>query len=509
MSGVRGPNSALTEFLRSQGITVANIRRRRAAAERSNGAQDRRSREPTSPLPDADIVINAANAAATARAALNASSGTAVCASCGSKFTLTVYTRQLKDGGVLCRACAQERKPAKRTVEAAARKRRKKLAESLLEMRANKAPTLQELCISLVAEYIHEIDELGDLSQMDVNRIARIVTRNRKLTPKTLQLFAMPMLKQLELWDCSALPPESYNALAAMAPNLERLTLAMCGQLDGESARRLARLPLSELNLDGPFLVRKEAWVDVFRILGGRLNSFAISSVYRFCGDVLKALVDNCPELESLRLARLSQFNDQKALALLSELPLKKLQLCNFEPGALTDEIIEKLMMARGPELETLVLHSDELGDGSIAAIGACCNQLTHLELVDMRVSSVAVENMFNNWIERNVNQGLTHLSLERCFDLDFAAVNAALLAAPAIANLNINSLKKTTPAIIPKIAKLNQITRLDLGFLGYLEPQHVYMLSKCESLQLLLVFGNIRLSGMPLPSKTTVIGTM
>lgn len=548
MSGVRGPNSALTEFLRSQGINANEIRRRHErrrqrqqdedeADSPENGSEDlERDRVPAV---DASVntedpeILRIAQAAARKRRgdfgdlddAQAANEGTTLCAFCNSRFTLTVYSKPASEGGssFLCRNCsaksvseAKAAAKAKRGAnKAAANKKRKKISAELLNLRHFTPPSLQDLCINLVVEYIDSIDEFGELTIMSLNKISRILGKNRRLTPQTMQLFLRRDLTVLEFWDCSKLAPEAFNLIPALCPNLEKLVLGMCGLLNDENIRRLAELPnLSKLQLDGPFLVRKEAWLDFFETRGHSLKELSISSVYRIDAEVLAIMVENCVSLEKLTLKNICQLYEATPLFLLGNLSkLKHLELCELEPEAWSDECLTHILNMIGSQLEVLILKGAEstLGDGTIEAIAASCSNLHNLQLVSLyEITEEAVIGMFTRWKTASSNTGLQTLSLERCFKVGNAAIQEAVNHSGAtLVELNLNSLKLVGPSSLESLSSLPNLTKLDIGFIGRVDPMHIYKLSTSRTLKQLLAFGNIRLSGMPLPTGMTVVGTM
>lgn len=527
MSGVRGPNSALTEFLRSQGISANEISRRYAYRQSREGEQENIDRETeivqqqVENEPQDPEVRAIAEAAARKRrqdADGPGNEGTALCAFCQTRFTITVFTREAPGGkGWLCRTCgASSRKPAKRTGDATAKRRRKQLAAALLDLRNSVAPTLQELCINTVAQYIDDVEELGELSVSSLNRIARILCKNRRLTPHTIQLFLRPEIKSLEFWDCSGLTPEAINLITSMCPNIETLALGMCGQMIDENLERLASgLPrLQNLYLDGPFLIRKSAWMDFFDSVGPRLKKFALRSVYRIDVEALAVMIESFKDsLESLSLSRLSQLADSTPFFMLSDLEsIKELELMELDPGAWSDAALVSFLNGRGHQLTKLVIDGDEsIGDSVIDAIAQNCVILQHLELKRLpSITEESVIRLFEGWDEAESNLGLTTLSLERCITLGDPAISAALNhARTTLVDVNINSLKLITPNTLVALAELPNLTRLDIGFVGCADPVHIYKLSTCKSLRLILAFGNIHLTGMPLPQGVTVLGTM
>lgn len=536
MSRVKGPNSALTEFLRSQGIDANEIRRRHeqrirdeedeAEGDGPDGVDAEEVKEELIENDDGiagddeEISRIAEAAASKRRADYNADhDGTAICASCHSRFTITVYSKPAPntDNEFLCRACSNNMRPKtpKTKEKAANNKKRKKMAAELLDLKFLTPPSLQDLCITKAAEHIDSITELGDLNVTALNKISRILTKNRRLSSKTMQLFLRPSVTSLEFWDCSSISPETFNLIPALCPNLENLVLGMCGQLCGENLLRIAEISsLKSIHLDGAFMVRKDAWLDFIDLIGPKIKSLSIASIYRFDAEVLALLAESCVSLEHLALRSLCQLYDSTPFYMISSLiGLRYLEISDLEPEAWSDEALVQILNSVGSQLHTLIIKNpgDALSDRVIDAISQCCGSLTHLELVNItEISTNAVANMFNHWSDVKSNTGLQYLSLERCFSVGNRAVTAAIEhSGHSLVDLNINSLNKTEPQTIEKLASLPHLSKLDIGFVGQVNPRQIYKLSTSKSLTQVLAFGNIRISGMPLPTGIALLGTM
>lgn len=69
-------------------------------------------------------------------------------------------------------------------------------------------PTLQQMCIGLIAKNIGELedaDALGEhLGGVHLDRIAAIVSKNRALTGETVKLFLHVSRRELKLFDCTS-----------------------------------------------------------------------------------------------------------------------------------------------------------------------------------------------------------------------------------------------------------------------------------------------------------------
>jgi DNA repair protein RAD7 len=69
--------------------------------------------------------------------------------------------------------------------------------------------------------------------------------------------------------------------LAALCPNLRSLRLDMCGRIDTDTIAKWGALfgHLERIDLEGPFLVRVNGWIDFFKNVGDKLKGFLITWV--------------------------------------------------------------------------------------------------------------------------------------------------------------------------------------------------------------------------------------
>ena len=92
----------------------------------------------------------------------------------------------------------------------------------------------------------------------------------------------------------TALTSTSLQTIASLAPNIERLQLDYCGQLDAPAFRSLWRLShLRHLELYGPYLVRREDWLEFLRERGEQLTSFLIRETPRFDRTCIETLAQH------------------------------------------------------------------------------------------------------------------------------------------------------------------------------------------------------------------------
>lgn len=67
--------------------------------------------------------------------------------------------------------------------------------------------------LKTVAKYIDDVEALGEISFSSMDKVAKIISRNRKLTTQTARLFMEPRVYNLNLYDCSSKYLISWQSL--------------------------------------------------------------------------------------------------------------------------------------------------------------------------------------------------------------------------------------------------------------------------------------------------------
>lgn len=558
--GVRGPNSALTEFLRVEGITDAFRRRQEQLEEpesTENGSPDAEidAENGTAPNSRADlgsVLVEELEEDAIREAGRRKRAGnygnddsddewvdgdsgrndkfgeTSECCDCGRAFTLTVYSRYLSSKrGYLCEECnelVKEQERASRRSQFAARKRRKKVALSLLNKTTLRVAKLQDVCIRKITDNIGDVEALGDIGQANINKVAQILSKNRLLDLSTIALFLNPDITSLQLWDCSNVDSDSLNKVVAFCPRLESLTLFMCGQFHNDNLQyyssNLAHLTLLALN--GPFLIGESAWLDYFAGGGSRLTRFELRNTHRFNSDSFISMLEGCgARLTSLKLSHLNGLTQASVYELLPHylLASKLTELELSYPNShdlVTDDLLINILSVTG---DTLVLLNVDgcvgltdrfLTDG----VAQFCPNLSHLSMDSLeQVSNEGFARAFGGFSK--LNSGLMSANLRKCDLLGDEAVYALLQhSSNTLVELNVNSLRRVTKELLATVLqgdKTSQkktatdspeyeplefplLTTLDIGFVRAVDNVVLKLLAtKCPKLTILEVYGDNR----------------
>lgn len=619
--GVRGPNSALTEFLRTEGITESFRQRRRREIDEDitngtssdSGTRSRnRMRSSTEDIDNDEsndvtevskeeedddeekqirIAGRRKKRAARRRRAGAGSPGSSdddsdydddfrpdndededefdygvkrfgengTCVGCSKTFQLTVYSRydQTRQG-YLCEECNEvmnQREKASRKNQYNARKRRKKVAQALLDKTIVQVPKLQDICIKRISQNIRDVEVLGDIGQVNLNKISRILSRNRSLNDSTIGLFLNPNTKSIEFWDCSNVDSDSLNKIASYCPNLESLKLYMCGQLHNTNLMYYASQlqHLSELYLNGPFLISDATWQEFFIECGARLKKFEVRNTHRFGNDSFISLLDSAGRnLSCLKLSRLDGLNSELVYELIPHYiepnVMTELELSYpHKPELITDDLLINILSVVGESLTSLNLDGCcSLTDKFlIEGIARFCPNLSHLSLKFLdKLSDEGFAAAFKEYHNINLG-GLISVDLTKCINLGNDAIFELLKHSyNTLVELNLNSLYGITTEFLiqifldnnhpykkelrRKIEESNEgnpsdlddlkyyenislplLTMLDVGFVRAVDDEVLHLISKCcTKLSIIEVYGDNHCTlKAKLGSKIVVVG--
>ncbi|KAL7421911.1 UV-damaged DNA-binding protein rad7 [Cryptotrichosporon argae] len=393
-----------------------------------------------------------------------------LCGECGKQFSVTAYTKEhpAQRQTYLCIDCTYAlgldpfEKPKKAAKKKAPAKKEERGKVVHYEERRGALP-LGDMCIELIGKCIEDVEQLGDIGGVNLDKVCKIISKSRRLTPETAALFYSSERQDLVMYDCTRLVHESYLTLARLCPNLTSLHLQLCGQLQTDSIIDWSTsLPqLERLELFAPFLVRKEGWIKFFETVGARLKGFLITQSPRFDLECCEALVNSCSDLTELRLCEVGKLNDD-FLPVLAK--LSKLQVLDLSsPSAtLSDDAVIALLDAVGSTLVDLRLadHLD-LSDAVLTVIAKCAN-LTRLSLRNTDLSDAALADFFRT----SASPGFTHLDLEKGHELGSATLGALVAhSAKTLVELSILGWKDVGADAVSDLATCEKLEKLNLGW--------------------------------------------
>jgi len=285
------------------------------------------------------------------------------CELCSKRFTVTPYSKSGPDGGLLCTTCGKEmQKEAKAQQKQAKpiiRKGRRKIESNRLDgMTIRGSKTLQQLCIEKLAKHSEDIDELGEMPESIMNRISEIFSKKRAMNSTTMKLFLQPDMESIAIHEAAYLETEDYDQIFAVCPNVKRLSLRNCCQFKDSNIDYMNEkaIALTDIQLLGANLISNEKWVELFIARGPDLRSFKVEWLdAAFNDETVEALTTFCPNLERLKLERCKQIGEDSidAIARLKNLQHLTLRFYKEMPHKKLNHLITSV----GANLRTLCLE--------------------------------------------------------------------------------------------------------------------------------------------------------
>ncbi|KAG0143777.1 hypothetical protein CROQUDRAFT_660863 [Cronartium quercuum f. sp. fusiforme G11] len=462
---------------------------------------------------------------------------------CGKRFTVTRYTPSEPGRGQLCDTCSKEgfgKKSDAKDGPPATKKRKTKKNQPVKSIWSeHTTQTLQMACISVVAKHIESLDGLGCVGSVNLEKICKIVCKHRELKPINLPLFLDISHTHLKLFDCIHLEKDSLLSLATFCPRLQHLTLNLCGHLDGEVlttyGRRLRHL--RELDLFGPYLVRCEAWLELFSIWskpstiqtididmendksedsledgprGPQISVFRLKQSPRFNLDCIRALADTCRNLSVLRLDDIGLLDDQGLEVLanakfknLTKLSIANAGILNGATGeSLTDYGVIRLLESLGSDLEEVDISQNKRLTDQVLSKGLAnhCRCVTKLNIGGLQeLTSKGIQELFDTWKEVQASK-LDTLNLSRCIRVDNDGLFSILdHTGPTLKYLDLNSVDELRSEALERLSKeASSLIELDLSFVRDVDD---FLIKACldhmRNLKTIYVYGNNRVSDL------------
>ncbi|KAI1135094.1 RNI-like protein [Hypoxylon sp. FL0543] len=344
------------------------------------------------------------------------------CEECGKRFTVTAYTRAGPKGGLLCPKCASKLADKEKAAKQNSKKKetavptrggRRKMQSRLLDGQIG-VKSLMTLCVETLANNVSLADSLGDLPPTAVDRIARQISKRRLLDSNTLKLFLQPQAEKITLYDAARLTQADYINIFAVCSQLKHLKVRCAIQfrdsvMDYLIGRNFA---LESISLSGANLLTDDSWRRFLEDKGKALKSLRVYFTDRYFGDeVVGWLKHCCPDLDTLKICHNQQVSDDGLEYVAGLDKLQRLGLHLVKPTSTMPyvHIIEKI----GTNLRTLSLRMvPDVDDRFLDALHAHCTQLKKLRITDSEVMTDAgFTRLFLDW----KNKRLTHLDLEKC----------------------------------------------------------------------------------------------
>ncbi|KAH9961086.1 RNI-like protein [Russula dissimulans] len=535
-NNVRGPTSALTEFLRESGISHALIRRRgqqqqqqQAEAGPSNAsgsgtrtplekqkaaAKKRAKKHDNDDYEDDEDEYTALSKSLWTNKSSNPKppvGSLEKCAKCSKQFTVTKYTMVANPPpGYLCHSCAKASgaDPFKKPT---APRKRKSAAEKRIvtNYQKRKFPTLVSLCTKIISKHINDVEAFGDIGSINLDKIIRVLCRNRSLTPENATLFYDVKNTNLSIYDGTKLEQNALKTLALLNPNLTSLRIDFCGHLDDAvlDAWSTSLPSLTRFELLGPFLVRVPAWVRFFQS-HLQLEAVLLRHSPRFDLECMSTLANCCSSITELCLKDIGKLDDTFLPYISSFRQLKQLDLSSPQTSCSEGGLID-LLEKCGARLTHLDLSGhEELGDDFLKyGIQEYAPNLVSLKLDNLpALTDEGVAVFFRTW-QPSV---LSNLSIARAPNVGTQALPALLeCAGSTLSTLSINAWNETTAEALTDIANAQELRTLDIGWNREVDNFVIKaIMDGCPKLEEIKCWGCNRVTaGCPRKSNVSLLG--
>ncbi|RDW67637.1 hypothetical protein BP6252_09033 [Coleophoma cylindrospora] len=466
---IRGPQSALTDFLASHNINAnqirqdANARRAAALAAEDGASEDDAATPPTAPEParrkneskaqekkrkleeeKAIAKIKASKRFQRQRREYNSDDtdedehARAIfeesmapipgqmenCEICGKRFTVTGYSRAGPDGGLLCPKCSKdldkEEGAAKKKRKVAHTNKRRQIQSNLLDGIYPGAKDLVTLCVETLAKNVDMADDFGDLPAPLVDRLAAILAKKRLMNPETLNLFLRPGADTVTIYEGAKLQPDDYIRIFQIVPTVKNLRIRNGVQFKNKVMDHLlgTTVNLESFSIHGANLIDDERWNSYLSEKGQNLKALKVYYTDGHFGDEqIELLPIACPNLERLKIEHNQKVTDTglSHIAKLSTLQHLGLEIYKDTSSKPYVEILE----AVGPNLKTLSLSTVHYIDDSVLeAIHDNCQNILKLRITDNEVlTDAGFAALFTNWY----NPSMDYVDLHKCRHIDAA----------------------------------------------------------------------------------------
>ncbi|RFU26767.1 hypothetical protein B7463_g9576, partial [Scytalidium lignicola] len=347
------------------------------------------------------------------------------CAICEKRFTVTAYSRAGPNGGLLCPKCTKEMDKEegagkrKRKV-AAAGNRRRQVQSNLLDGIYPGAKDLVTLCIETLAKNVDLAEDFGDLPPSLIDRLAAILSKRRLLTPTTLDLFLRPGTDTITVYDGAKLFPDDYIRIFQITPTIKHLRIRNAIQFKNNVVDHLVgtSVKLESFSLHGANLIDDERWESFLREKGSHLRALKVYYTDGHFGDEqIELLHQTCPGLNRLKISHNQKATDAGIDHIAKITSLQHLSL-EFYKNTSSKPYVN-VINSIGPALQTLsIAAAHYIDDSVLEAIHENCQRLSKLRITDNEViTDQGFANLFTNW----QNPPLTYVDLHKCRHIDAA----------------------------------------------------------------------------------------
>ncbi|KAF2151772.1 RNI-like protein [Myriangium duriaei CBS 260.36] len=455
------------------------------------------------------------------------------CELCSKRFTVTPYSKEGPEGGLLCTPCGKQmtkdlkaEEKAKQKKPAAGRKRRQNESNRLDGIASNKVKTLQQLCIEKAVQFHDDVEELGDLPQELMDRLSAIFSKKRVMNSKTIKLFIRPDVDTIAIHDAAYLEVDDYMQMFAVSPGIRKLVIRNACQLKDEAIEYMLEKcdNINYLQLYAANLISDGMWLKLFKRYGKQLETFKLNWLdATFGDDIAAAMVKNCPNIRRLKL-KLCRRLGQATIETISK--LKHLEHLSLQISSeVSPESLVNLVQKCGANLRTLSLeHFLDLDDTVLSAIHINCKNISKMRISENDTATDAgFAALFSHW----ENPPLKFANFNSTRDVDnnnptgpeeaIGVADAGFKALMkhsgfALEDLNIASCRHVSLSTFNDVfdgeAIYPALERIDMSFCSRVDTRVIAGIFKsCPAVKKVIAFGCFDVQDVVVPRDVVLIG--
>ncbi|XP_030530491.1 uncharacterized protein LOC115740960 [Rhodamnia argentea] len=357
-------------------------------------------------------------------------------------------------------------------------------------------PSLQELCIKVLADNFDAISSLEGVPDVLRHRLCQLLCDSRRINAHFFDLLIQGCPTELCIRDCSWLAEEEFakSFSECDTSDLTVLQLNQCGRClaDYAISSSLAKSANSLTALSTVCITGACRLTDVgLRTLVSAapairsinlnqcslLTSTSVETLANSLGSVLKELyIDDCQSIDAmLTLPALKKFEH-----------LEVLSVSGMQ--SVCDDFIREFMFAQGHHMKELVLGDcKNLTDASFKVIAETCPGLLSLDIMNLiKLSDAAIGHLANGC------RGIRKLILRRNTFSDEAVAAFLETSGERLEELSLNNVKKVGHNTATSLAKrARDLQILDLSWCRNLTDEAMGLIvDSCSLLKELKVFG-------------------
>lgn len=277
------------------------------------------------------------------------------------------------------------------------------------------AKDLMSLCIETLAKNIHLADDLGEMPDKTIDKIARTLSKKRLVNPDTLKLFLQPTAQDIAIYDATKLKTHDLISVFQTLPDLKSLKVKYAVQFKDEVMEYLLsrnQIEMEGFHIHGANLLTNNMFKKFLVAHGKTLKLLKVYYTDKHFNDECLALLkDTTPSLKRFKVSNNQAVSGDgiRELAKLKSLEHLSTHLLKTVHSDIWIEVLGGI----GAGLKTFSLRrTPEVDNSVLDAIHKNCHSLVKLRITDSEeMTDAGFARLFTDWS----NPGLAFIDLQKC----------------------------------------------------------------------------------------------